>query len=104
MNEALIVGLVTIAIGLIEVIKGIIKKFGESKSVLTETERAQLKDLWDWHSKEDSDGVKVWYIRQSLADAITAFASSVEAQTRALEAISNKLNSIDGKLDDIKDD
>ena len=99
MNEVLVVGLVTIALGLLELLKAGIKKFGQDKSVLTEKERGWLKDLHDWHAKEDADGVKVWYIRQSLADAISTFAASVEAQTRALEAIIEKLGTIDNKIE-----
>ena len=100
MNEILIAGLVAVAIGLVEVVKAAMKKFSNgNKSVLTYDERSMLKDLHDWHNKEDADGVKVWYIRQSLADAITAFANSVEAQTRCLEAISDKLSKIEQKID-----
>lgn len=99
MNEVLIAGLVAVAVGLVKVIEAGVKRFGEDKSVLTETERGQLKDLHEWHNKEDADGVKIWYIRQSLADAITTFAASVDAQTKALQAISEKLSVIDDKLD-----
>lgn len=24
---------------------------------------SKIKDLWDWHSKEDDEGVKIWYTR-----------------------------------------
>lgn len=102
MNEVLVAGLVAVTIGLVEIVKVIVKKFSNDKSVLTEQERAWLRDLHDWHDKEDADGVKIWYIRQSLADAITTFAASVDAQTRALEAISDKLGVIDNKIENLK--
>ena len=98
----LIAGLVAVAVGLVELVKLIAKKFGDNKSVLLEEERTWLRELHEWHNKEDADGVKIWYIRQSLADVITTFAASVEAQTKALEAITNKLGVIDDKLDDLK--
>ena len=98
----LIAGLVAVAVGLVELVKLIAKKFGDNKSVLLEEERTWLRELHEWHNKEDADGVKIWYIRQSLADAITTFAASVEAQTKALEAIINKLGVIDDKLDVLK--
>ncbi len=25
----------------------------------------KIKDLWDWHNKEDDEGVKIWYTRNS---------------------------------------
>lgn len=104
MDGMLVAGLVALAIGLMEIIKGIIKKFGTDKSSLIEEERIWLRELHEWHNKEDSDGVKVWYIRQSLADAFASFAKSVDAQTRALEAISNKLTSLEVKIGELKED
>ncbi len=54
-------------------------------------DRAQMKrwvgELHRWHDKEDPDGVKVWYVRQSLEDAITKLAEAANAQTRLLEQI-----------------
>ena len=104
MNEALVAGLVAVAIGLVEIVKASVKKFGKTESVLTEEERTWMRDLHDWHDKEDADGVKVWYIRQSLADAITTFATAVDSQTRALTAILTKLEVVDQKVDSLKDD
>ena len=104
MSEILLAGFVAVAIGMMEVIKAMVKKFGADKSVLTDDERAMLKDLHEWHAKEDTDGVKVWYIRKSLAEAITTFSASVEAQTRALEAILDKLVAMDNKIDKLENE
>ena len=108
MEATLTAALVGLAIGLVEVIKSLISKFkngnsknGAQKSVLTDKERIMLKSLYDWHDKEDPDGVKVWYVRQSLADAITVFSQSVEKQTRTLEAISNRLENLGKQVDRI---
>jgi uncharacterized protein YoxC len=52
----------------------------------------QSEDMYDWHNKTDGDGVKVWYVRQSLENALRdnakateAIARNIELQTRLLE-------------------
>lgn len=52
----------------------------------------QTEEMYDWHNKSDQDGVKVWYVRQSLenalrdnAKAVEAIAKNIELQTRLLE-------------------
>ena len=57
-------------------------------------------DMYDWHNKSDADGVKVWYVRQSLENALRdnakateAIARNIELQTRLLEEmIANQRN------------
>jgi hypothetical protein len=44
-------------------------------------------ELHRWHDKEDDDGVKVWYVRQSLENAINKLAEAADAQTRLLEEV-----------------
>lgn len=50
------------------------------------------EEMYDWHNKSDQDGVKVWYVRQSLENALRdnakateAIAKNIELQTRLLE-------------------
>ena len=57
-----------------------------------ETINKEVHTMYEWHDKDDSDGVKVWYIRQSLenvlrdnARAVAAIAKNSELQTRLLE-------------------
>jgi CCR4-NOT transcriptional regulation complex NOT5 subunit len=38
----------------------------------------QIAQLHTWHSKEDEDGVKVWYVRRSLERAIEGLTQAVE--------------------------
>ena len=52
----------------------------------------EIHTMYEWHDKDDQDGVKVWYIRQSLenvlrdnASAVAAIAKNSELQTRLLE-------------------
>lgn len=50
------------------------------------------KTMYDWHDKSDEDGVKIWYVRRSLEEAlqenvraINILAKNSEMQTRLLE-------------------
>ena len=60
----------------------------------------QSEEMYNWHDKSDADGVKVWYVRQSLENALRdnakateAIARNIELQTRLLEEmISNQRN------------
>lgn len=47
----------------------------------------QIEDMYDWHCKEDSDGVKVWYVRRSLEDAIKGLTKAIAVQTEAITAL-----------------
>jgi len=50
------------------------------------------KTMYDWHDKNDEDGVKIWYVRRSLEEAlhenvkaINILAKNSEIQTKLLE-------------------
>lgn len=52
----------------------------------------ETEEMYDWHNKSDQDGVKIWYVRQSLENALRdnakateAIARNIELQTRLLE-------------------
>ena len=45
----------------------------------------RIDDLWVWHSKEDSDGVKIWYVRPSLEKSLEKLAENIEKQTELLK-------------------
>jgi hypothetical protein len=71
------------------------------KSISDRVERVDLKldmvsqmnkTMFDWHDKSDEDGVKIWYVRRSLEEAlqenvraINILAKNSETQTRLLE-------------------
>lgn len=71
------------------------------KSISEKTEKIDVKldminqmnrTMFDWHDKNDEDGVKIWYVRRSLEEAlhenvkaINILAKNSEAQTRLLE-------------------
>ncbi len=43
-----------------------------------------IRELHQWHAKTDQDGVPVWYVRQSLEEAIVRLADNIEKQTELL--------------------
>ena len=55
----------------------------------------QTRDLWVWHNKEDADGVKVWYVRQSLEDAIQRLADNIATQTKMLDKMITRMENLD---------
>lgn len=78
-------GIVVVMQGLIEVIKQLIarnKRIVASPELLAMAK--QVQDLYDWHSKTDDDGVKVWYVRRSLEKAIDKLGDNLELQTKLL--------------------
>lgn len=71
------------------------------KSISDRTEKIDVKidminqmnrTMFDWHDKNDEDGVKIWYVRRSLEEAlhenvkaINILAKNSEIQTKLLE-------------------
>ena len=55
---------------------------------------SKIKDLHLWHSKEDTDGVKVWYMRKSLEEAVISLSNNLEKQTQILSDIHNEQKQI----------
>ncbi len=41
----------------------------------------QIEDLHKWHAKEDDDGVKVWYVRSSLEQAVIDMTKAIRLMT-----------------------
>jgi hypothetical protein len=52
----------------------------------------QVQDLWVWHNKEDDEGVKIWYVRKSLEDAINKLAENIEQQTNIFRELINEIH------------
>lgn len=40
----------------------------------------QVRELWEWHNVMDGDGVRVWYVRRSLEEAIEKLATAIDRQ------------------------
>jgi len=52
----------------------------------------QVRELYTWHAREDTDGVKIWYTRPSLERAIRELRESVDAETAAFQALAGKIS------------
>lgn len=71
----------------------------------------QSKIMYEWHDKSDRDGVKIWYVRQSLEDsmrdnarAVETIAKNMELQTRLLEELILTQRSLSKEQSDILKD
>lgn len=58
----------------------------------------QIRDLYDWHAVTDEDGVKVWYVRRSLEQAIRELSANIAEQTKATVLIVSRLESMQGSI------
>ena len=51
--------------------------------------QTKVNDLWEWHNKEDEDGVKLWYVKRSHGETLKTLVTEIEA----LRAVVEKLRS-----------
>lgn len=54
----------------------------------------QIRDLHIWHDKEDSQGVKTWYVPRSLEAAIVKLTDSIDRQTKMIEDVAEKFDEL----------
>ena len=59
----------------------------------------QQEDLWQWHAREDDEGVKVWYVRRSLEDAIKELSLSIRTQTEVMAQLASKVGSMQYEIE-----
>ena len=64
----------------------------------------QQEDLWNWHAREDDEGVKVWYVRRSLEDAIKELSLSIRTQTEVMSQLVGKVGSMQDSIDHLHHD
>jgi len=64
----------------------------------------QIQDLYDWHAKEDSRGVKMWYGDPALADAVKSLAKSTERHIYLTEKMLDRLESHEIILKEIREE
>lgn len=62
----------------IMVIREVLSFLSRKSNSFTMEDRHQLRDLHQWHSLTDDEGVKVWYVRRSLEEAVVRLADSIE--------------------------
>lgn len=58
----------------------------------------QIDELHKWHAVEDSEGVKIWYVRRNLVDALDKLAVNIELETKLLEKIEMRMEKIEDKM------
>ena len=64
----------------------------------------KIDDLHKWHDVQDSEGVKIWYVRRSLEDAITKLAENIDTQTKVFIKLDNRLDTIESGVISCADD
>ena len=62
----------------------------------------RIEDLWNWHNVTDNDGVKIWYVRRSLEEAIKKLSENIDVQTKALQEIVTEIRSTRKEVRDIE--
>jgi hypothetical protein len=67
-----------------------------------------IGQLHEWHDQKDNDGVRVWYVRRSLEDAMNRLADSIEKQndvatkqSNALERMVDRIERLENKIEEI---
>ena len=77
-----------------------------SKDLHVFSQRAfpMIKDLHDWHNVNDSDGVKIWYVRGSLEKAIDKLADNLVEQTKILQQMASEMVNVKRAVEDFKKD
>lgn len=65
-------------------LKDILEELKEQRIQMSEV-LAKTKTLYHWHDKEDNDGIKIWYVRSSLENAIEKLAENISKQTDILQ-------------------
>lgn len=63
-----------------------------------------IEDLWNWHNVTDNDGVKIWYVRRSLEDAIRKLSDNIDVQTKAFQEMVNEMKATRRNLNLIEQD
>lgn len=63
----------------------------------------QVRDLYDWHNKSDADGVKVWYVRQSLESAIRRLGDIMELHGKLLERLVQTQDRMESEIKELRE-
>lgn len=64
----------------------------------------QINDLWLWHSKEDERGIKVWYSRKELEQAVVKVVDIQEKLVDMNKDLSHSQKDIERIIAEIKAD
>jgi len=86
--------LLVMAVIIIDRVLGMLKSRGIDLQLMSR----QLCELHDWHNVTDAEGVKVWYIRRSLEEAISRLADAIEVQSRVLDKMDRKMERVEDRV------
>lgn len=64
----------------------------------------QIHELHQWHDVTDEDGVRVWYVRRSLEQAIEKLTLTLDAQTQLLRELTMSLQETRRDIDEMRRD
>ena len=62
----------------------------------------QTQELHDWHKVTDQDGVKIWYLRRSLTDAVEQLADNTNLETKLLEKLIDRVATLDARISQLE--
>lgn len=94
LNLEMLAVIVLIAALIIDRILGMLKTRGIDLQIITR----QIDDLYNWHNQHDDEGVKIWYVRRSLEEAVHKLAKNIEFEAKLLDRIDGRLARIEDKL------
>jgi hypothetical protein len=63
----------------------------------------QIDEMHQWHAVTDGNGVKVWYVRRSLEEAIRQLATNIATQTDILKELMRETQGTRKDLEWLKD-
>lgn len=65
----------------------------------------KIKDLWDWHSVRDQDGIPVWYHRRSTEESIHKLKEAIDLLDRNFMQITKSMcMDLDERLQKVNDE
>lgn len=63
-----------------------------------------VKDLWDWHSVKDADGLPIWYVKRSLEDRIQTLSDNMKADAERLAQYSQDISKLnEDRIEELKE-
>ena len=63
----------------------------------------KVEELYNWHNITDSDGVRIWYIRRSLSEAIQKLTDTISLQTQILNSLTERMREVERNNDSLKE-
>lgn len=64
----------------------------------------RIDDLWEWHNKEDGDGVRIWYVRSSLQKTLDKLGETLNKEHALVSEMANNYSLLKVEVDRLKDE